>query len=280
MSTRIWQILSAVLLPVGAILVIVATAWHGISLYSLDFWKSEGLVGIVIVLLAAYSGYRGWSLGSRAQDTATESELRFNRYLMVTGYALLLVGVLCCALVAGLVYTQKLEHSGEAFNQAMVASADKRLAMLVVLSAVTSIFGALFFVANSLRKKRDAKVPFSTEKFWGGLTFRLGEAVLFSLVVFWLIWRGATSTTGASTQPAGGPATVGLNYAWLPLVSLLLGMFVTSGETLIFAIAQGLFRAVAAFFGVEPTTEPVEPATEPSEGGKAGGSENGTTASS
>jgi hypothetical protein len=70
--------------------------------------------------------------------------------------------------------------------------------------------------------------PFDTNRFWGGLWFRLGEAVLFTLVVF-LLGVGSTKLTGAS----------------LLLVALLLGMFVKTGEGLIAGIAEKVFAAVS-----------------------------------
>ncbi|MHC4063778.1 MAG: DUF4153 domain-containing protein [Planctomycetota bacterium] len=246
MSTGIWRTISVLLLPIGAVLAIIATAWHQAPLASKEFWWGQGLVGMVMMLVAAYSGYKGWAVKYEDSDEKTTRERMFNHYLMVTGYALLLVGVLCCTLVAGLLYSGRLEGSADGFQSNISGNT---LAILVVLSAVASVFGALFFVANSLRKKReDPKEEFSVRKFWGGLTFRLGEAVLFSLVIFWLIWWSSAPTTGTITQPAQSPANMPLGYALLPLMSLLLGMFVTSGEKLVFAIAQGLFRAVEAFF--------------------------------
>ena len=71
--------------------------------------------------------------------------------------------------------------------------------------------------------------PFNSTQFWGGLWFRAGEAMLFTLVVFLAI-------TGASLQKMTG--------ASLLLMSLLLGMFVKTGESLIAGMADKLFSAV------------------------------------
>jgi hypothetical protein len=71
--------------------------------------------------------------------------------------------------------------------------------------------------------------PFDAARFWGGLWFRVGEALLFTLVVFLF----------------GGGASLGkLTGASLLLGSLLLGMFVKTGEGLISGIADKLFSAV------------------------------------
>ena len=72
--------------------------------------------------------------------------------------------------------------------------------------------------------------------------------------------RGGACRAGWASTPLGGyPAAFGrplLGYSTLPVMSLLMGMFVTSGEKLIFGIARGLFRAAGAFFGSSDDREP------------------------
>jgi hypothetical protein len=104
----------------------------------------------------------------------------------------------------------------------------------LVISLAMSILGALFFVVNSLRRKRQRDDVYDSSKFWSGLWFRLGEAVIFT-VVFFLAFR---------QQITGGDQ-------FLPLIALLLGMFVTTGETLVFGLAQRVLRAAAALVASE-----------------------------
>ena len=93
--------------------------------------------------------------------------------------------------------------------------------------------GALFFVTNALRRKRDTGETYDTRKFWGGLWYRLGEAVLFTLV-FFLAFRFYGSKTGDR---------------FLPLVALCLGMFVTTGEALVFGLVQRVLKGAIALVG-------------------------------
>jgi len=106
-------------------------------------------------------------------------------------------------------------------------------AIRLVVSLGMAVLGALFFVTNSLRNKRERKlVRYSETKFWAGLWFRLGEAVLFT-VVFFLALRHYVPDS----------------EQLLPLVALLVGMCVTTGETLVFGIAQRVLKGAAALVG-------------------------------
>lgn len=123
-----------------------------------------------------------------------------------------------------------------------------KIAFLVMASCGMSILGALFFVANSLREKRTAGEQFVVGMFWSGLAFRLGEAVLFTFAFFWLFWK-----------------YLDRDYTWLPILALFLGMFVKTGETLIFGIGKRILMASASLFPTEPARD----------GGGNGGQPNG-----
>lgn len=107
-------------------------------------------------------------------------------------------------------------------------------AILLMISLGMSILGALFFVANSLREKRDEFEQFDHSGFWSGLWYRLGEAVLFT-VVFFLVLRRFYPASGA---------------LWLPVLALFLGMFVKSGERLVFGLAKRVFAAVSTLLPI------------------------------
>ncbi|MCZ6836814.1 MAG: hypothetical protein O7G85_13645 [Planctomycetota bacterium] len=110
-----------------------------------------------------------------------------------------------------------------------------------------AVLGSLFFVAGTLRRKRleyeaqefkkakdeDKKDPLSFDraKLWSGLWYRLGEAVLFSLVIFML---QQAKIIQIATMPEN----------WLLVVALLLGMFVKPAEQLINGIAVRLFKGI------------------------------------
>jgi len=92
-------------------------------------------------------------------------------------------------------------------------------AIRLVVSLGMAVLGALFFVTNSLRNKRERKlVRYSETKFWAGLWFRLGEAVLFTVVFFLALrhyvpdseqllrqtitdWKAATRRTSNAKMP-------------------------------------------------------------------------------
>jgi hypothetical protein len=81
---------------------------------------------------------------------------------------------------------------------------------------------------------------FDSHAFWSGAFFRIGEAVLFTLVFFWLIW-----------------SSEGTQYViWLPVLALFVGMFVKTGETIIFNLGMRILYATNAFL---PTALPDRP---------------------
>lgn len=104
-------------------------------------------------------------------------------------------------------------------------------AALLLTTLSMAILGALFYVANSLNTKQDHEA-FSEAQFWAGLWFRLGESVLFALVCFLAIRRMSPDRD---------------NDFWLPLWALFLGMFIKTGERLIFGLANRTFQAAEAF---------------------------------
>ncbi|MEM9065440.1 MAG: hypothetical protein AAGB51_08125 [Planctomycetota bacterium] len=273
-SVVLWFALFAGLTPIG-VLTFISGASHRALVEDSGAQSGPGfamVIGALIVIgaIAALSlALRNMSeVPSPATDHDHEQNmLVFQRYLVGIGYALLLSSLVLVGLVATLISlgalqpkpdaptpTETLMGSDAAADPLMGEATESvvqlpvklsehgSVALLVGMSAVASIVGALFFVANSLRRKRDNNIHFSAELFWGGLWFRLGEAVLFSMVLFWLIWTQHRSSSNGSFA---------LDYYWLPVLSLLLGMFVTAGERIIYSIAQGLFRGISAFFDPE-----------------------------
>jgi hypothetical protein len=85
---------------------------------------------------------------------------------------------------------------------------------------------------------KTAEEPFDVHKFWSGAFFRVGEAVLFTFTFFWLLW------SSQSTEYA----------IWLPVLALFVGMFVKTGETIIFRLGMRILSAAEALLpagGVE-----------------------------
>lgn len=71
---------------------------------------------------------------------------------------------------------------------------------------------------------------FDEHAFWSGAFFRVGEAVLFTFAFFWLMW----------TSDESG------NIAWLPVLALFIGMFVKTGETIVFRLGTRALSAAEA----------------------------------
>lgn len=108
--------------------------------------------------------------------------------------------------------------------------------MLLVVSTLVALLGALFFFATSMwTKMQNAdREPFDRSLFWAGLWFRIGEAVVFSLVFSFMLRLYAPD-----------------QYLLLPLASLLVGMFLKSGEQLVSGLANRFFAAFAALLPID-----------------------------
>ncbi|MDA1053718.1 MAG: fibronectin type III domain-containing protein [Planctomycetota bacterium] len=109
-------------------------------------------------------------------------------------------------------------------------------ALVLLVTVSMAILGALFFVANSLQEKQAADEDFDAHLFWAGLWYRLGESVLFAVVCFVAIRRLWPQSDGDF---------------WLPLLALVLGMSIRTGERLMFALTKRTLKAVTALLPLE-----------------------------
>ena len=75
---------------------------------------------------------------------------------------------------------------------------------------------------------------FDYHRFWGGVFYRMGEAIVFALVVF-LFVRWSEDTFDPTTERT------------VLLAALVMGMFVKPAELLVNGLAQRLFAAINAF---------------------------------
>lgn len=103
------------------------------------------------------------------------------------------------------------------------------VSVLFTLSIFFALLGALFFFCSTMWRKMHApdREPFVSALFWAGLWFRIGEALVFN-IVFYLTFRFFAIK----------------QFFILPLISLLVGMFLKSGEVLVSGIASRVFAAV------------------------------------
>ncbi len=94
----------------------------------------------------------------------------------------------------------------------------------------------------TLRRKRKAEEPFSLSRYWAGLLFRLGEAVLFTFVMFLLF---ITYRLDA--------------YEHVLEIALFIGMYIKTGERLMAGLADRVFAAAAALVASSNTQDESAP---------------------
>ncbi|NOZ94351.1 MAG: hypothetical protein GXP47_06385 [Acidobacteria bacterium] len=221
-------------------------------------WGCMGVALLAIVAGAVTMLHlsRSRTDGAEASD---RDEILYSRYLTGLGFALLTVALSTAISASGLVHNGWIETSGEAFRQASASNGAgerqrrttgrenelpprDKVGLILLLSTEMSLLGALFFVTNRLRTKRDElhgprAEAFDGLRFWGGTFFRMGEAVLFTFVFFWLFWKYMGQANG-------------VDYSFLPILALLLGMFVKTGERMIFGLGERLLAAAGQLFPV------------------------------
>src|SRR5258708_2226450 len=242
--------LAALCLAVGSIVVVFTLTWVIVTpeFISLDkptpipgyaqapFYGGFAVVlmGIVICLLMVLNGQRIEAI------EPDRSQAMFGSVLVGLGFIFLIDAILNLIAFSGFARTGLLSQLFPAVapDASVLEASNAVSAIRLVVSLGMAVLGALFFVMNSLRKKRDGQIRYSATKFWSGLSFRLGEAVLFT-VVFFLALRHYV--------PDGDQL--------LPLIALLLGMFVTTGETLVFGLAQPRLQGAAALVGTDSGTQ-------------------------
>ena len=214
-----------------------------------DFWTDPailwggGLSGAGALLAILAFGYF-----QPADDDRPEARLTsYNMTLMGLGFALALLGVLNFVALAGFASVGELHLILNDTTEDPSLN-DVRDMMRMLLIPGFAALGSLFFVAGALRRKRQMLMQeiarlearngspadrYDSAQFWGGLWYRMGEAVLFALV-FYLAVRSDYINVGE------------VNRVWVLLVALLVGMFVKPAEQLINGLALRLFEGIKA----------------------------------
>ncbi len=124
---------------------------------------------------------------------------------------------------------------GKVDDKTVKALAHLEFGVLLLMCLGMAVLGALFFFANSLWDKLKTAEVFDYSTFWGGLWFRIGEAIIFTTAIF-------VALTCAGHQTG----------CVLLLLSLFVGMFLKSGEALIAGLATRVF---ASFSQLVPTPQ-------------------------
>lgn len=191
---------------------------------------AEAICAVVASIgLCLVFGGASQTIGSRARGSNPAA-----RYIFAVGAFMLLNGLAGNVVIAGFVFHGKL-----AIVSSASGAAEREMhAYYIIIAAAMSFIGALFFVTYTVWRKRYGPVKqreaFDADHFWAGLSLRLGEAIIFNLC-FVLLLASLANETSAVT------------FRWLPILGLVTGMFVKSGEQVVFGIAGRLFDAARAF---------------------------------
>lgn len=264
----------------GAMLVVICATW---SWGAGTWWGTciciAGLLAVVSGLLLMTTGVARVRLAAEADcDPRAMSQAHFHRVLIGLGFLFFVVSLLALIGFAGMLIRGLVPASGAEFLERLSSTAPsptehaatkggRSIGALLVVSGMLSLVGASFYVTNSMRLHREADAiggsePFRESKFWGGMWFRFGQAVLYTFVFFIVIWSGLpkgskpAATIGEfivtlSEQPKESkPAPTIREYMILmPVVGLLIGMFVKTGEVLVLGLADRFSNAVTALIG-------------------------------
>lgn len=216
-------------------------------------WRASAPLGVVGAVMLVWAMLRlPAQVGTleemaEAQQEPARSTRLYGIYLVGIGFALLVQAMVCSVVFAAVSWSvgqrrsisqpaqvpAAIDPKTDGFGSLFGTSADEAFFIvgLFALSSIVAMLGALFFFSNSLWKKmgEPERDPFDRRIFWGGLWFRIGEAILFNLVFFLVLRYYAPE-----------------RYLLLPLVSLLVGMFLKAGESLVSGIATRVFASIQA----------------------------------
>lgn len=247
-------------LIVFVVLGVALLTWSGATLDATDLsnwvWLGCGVLSLALATLVflprALRGLPDEEMVAELQeagklvDVSQKNEYLYGEFLSFLGVLILVLTLVCAVGLGGLLIQGKMSipfvpGAGEevergvgiedgAPGEAAAGPVDRfsaAAAFTLILSMLLAVAGSAFFTANSLVHKW-GKEDFSLSGFWSGFWFRLGESLLFVLVIFLIL---------CSSQ-----AFYNDYINWLPALSLLMGMFVKSGERLIFGLAERLFE--------------------------------------
>jgi len=225
-----WLGCSALLLTFGLSLLTYQSSlgWMG----AVEVNKVAIVVGCILLALALVSGLFG-----ALRLFGTESPCDSNKYtwaLVGISYVLFLDAVITMVALVGFAYSEKLHLvlSSESDVKLLEGLDPEKHAELLgarlILAMAMAVLGAMFFVANRLRKAHAEGKEFSQGKFWGGIWFRLGQAVLYTAGLYLLIEINVIEIAESYVVP----------------LALFVGMFVKSAERLFYGISQRLFAMV------------------------------------
>lgn len=249
-NIRLSTWLEVIFATVTALLFFVLVWWYTWDVPVDLSSASRKIVGFVFFLGIAVTinSLKQLEFVNPAIEEPRRSSILYNRFLVAQAAILIVMSLASGIGLAGLV-NSKVLPLGALVDAGTITLTPENAAAILCVSIFMSIVGAIFFNANAMYSKQ-AREGFLPEMFWAGFWFRVGEAIVFTLVIFLFVMAGSSAAD---------------YLTWLPVYALLMGMFVSSGEVLVFGTAHKLFEHLAKTLSVGPgqsvaTTTPRPPA--------------------
>lgn len=254
-----WLVPALVLLSVGGIVVTFIFCYQILKHGCVDDKDVHLAVGSTIIATGMVFMWRASCLAPALTCDAD----RFARCRCGLAYALFLCGLLN---MTAFVALEQAEMLGALFPRADRLSEGVGLlswwtyekpwcnpmAGRLMLATGLACFGTLFFLYRSIsnmefkvRMNHPDAQPFSATEFWAGTWFRIGEAILFTVVIALLLY-----------SYRGEQGELPVSEHLLPFVALFIGMFVKSAERLMEGMSVRVFAMVKALVPMESPATP------------------------
>lgn len=276
-SSQAYWALAVVAFTAGAMilvfLIFAKTVVVGFAMTN-RWFSACGAVLVVLGLWSAWQAHLREVLEAKETcekdaPSSCDDVSRFARSRIGLGYSLLLMGLLNMTAFAGLAQSELLpqvfpkkgafaagnpiDSNKDQKQPSIKISWIKAKAIQLVISTGMACFGALFFLYNELykleKKAREGEegnnyIKYDIRAFWAGTWFRLGEAVLFTVLFFLAFYTHML------------PVTENLGPYSLPFIALFLGMFVKSAEKMVQGMSERVLGMIDALVTGPPPKKP------------------------
>jgi hypothetical protein len=190
---------------------------------------------------------------------------RAARHVFVIG--LHLAGTAGCCVIA---LCGSLSNHQFPLPAALTQVSSRSLASFLATGAGFAALGTLVYVALRIHQQwaggqhdpaanANNPQPFDPVRLWGELFLRMGEAVVFTLLVF-LYLVASASPTGSSPAPISNDELRTHGFYSLPWIGLLIGISIKSAEQAVLSLASRLIAVVQGLLGGKNNPTPVPPA--------------------
>jgi len=128
-----------------------------------------------------------------------------------------------------------------------------KTATLVQVSGIVAALGACMFCLRRIQRFRPPvqrtlgtpRETFSVRAFWNGLLFRVAQAEIYTLIAFLWIW-GRAPKLESSDVTRHPPYD---HYWYVPILALMIGLFITTFESIVAGAAERMAGAARALVG-------------------------------